>query len=79
MRPYRYYMHETAMDVCLFIDKVYRVSQSKYSVRASTLNLGYSGRPFLIALPRRYTITNAEQWVDVTDKINVKRVKSGLP
>lgn len=79
MKQGRYYMHEQAMDVCLYVEKSYRIGSGRYSVKAATYNLGYAGNPWQLDASRRYEIDDAANWIDVTTRFNNKRTKAGIP
>lgn len=79
MKPSQYYMHKRAMDVCIFVERSYRISDNRFSVRASFWNLGYSGVPWLSDVERRYDIADSNDWVNITDKFLDKRTAAGLP
>jgi hypothetical protein len=86
MKP-GYYMHRHCLDVC--IENLGQVDETEDSLtlKVMYLNLGYMGSPYILPYPNKYNIIshirikkeNVNNWVDISDKITVKRTSPGLP
>jgi hypothetical protein len=74
LKPGRFYMHTSAMDVALYVIS----TGAEGEVYGTWYNLGYVGSPFPLGKDTVLQVMT-EQWIDVTDKINVKRIKPGVP
>lgn len=77
------YMHKKAMDVAIEVKKINYKSPDNLSISVSWINLGYQGEPFkpngdmvqevLIPIDQKF------DWIDITEKMNIKRTKPGVP
>ncbi len=82
MIPGRFYMHEKAMDICFWAQKVSKSTANSLRVNGTWCNLGYTGNPWLLPTGYAYqvlNIDNVKEWHDVTDKMSDVRTESGLP
>lgn len=71
-------MHKDAMDACLYVNHIKKLSNGQYVADISWYNLGYSGFPWCIH-EEIITIKNAKDWVDISGKFMHTRTQSGLP
>lgn len=81
MKHDKAYMHPRAMDVYLFVRKSLYVSEEDvFLIRGDWYNLGYVGEPWwLDNFADKIKGPDSQNWVDITDKINVVRKEPGLP
>lgn len=76
-RTYRWYMHPNCLDICLRVAVLQRSGQEDLASNPEWWNLGYTGQPWYVEeaiFPR-----NFDQWIEITEYVNVPRVNSGLP
>lgn len=90
VQPNNLYMHPKCLDVCLFpfsigapITHIKR-NKKVVPISAHWVNLGYDGNPWRVPSKRGYyrVYINADElhkWIDVTDFVDKKRLKPGLP
>ena len=82
MKPGEVYMHERAMDVCFEVHgfKLSKLIPGKVVVSGDWINLGYVGVPYRLGFAT-FILPELEvkNWINITDRIFLKRTKSGLP
>jgi len=68
-------MHKNGMDCCIHVLAQYPSG----NLFVNWVNLGYVGKPYIVEYGSVLSLQKWYDWVDVTEKINSKRVKPGLP
>lgn len=77
-----FYMHKNAMDCCIQVGSVRHRDPSQLVVAFRFFNLGYSGKPWPLSgyLVQEFDSSDfLMNWVNISDKVNLKRTKPGVP
>jgi len=77
------YMHKNAMDVGIEVKKINYKSPDNLNISVNWVNLGYAGAPYRpygdmiqeILIP----VEQKSDWINITNKLNIKRTKPGIP
>lgn len=78
MRAGRVYMHPNCQDVCMQIVKADDTQIGLLMVEVLWLNLGYTGKPWIVD-SGEYYLSNANEWRDITSLMFNPRTQPGLP
>jgi hypothetical protein len=78
-----FYMHKNAMDVCIEVLKIRYQDDRQIKLKVRWWNLGYAGERYALFGNNAENLilsrANWLEWVNITDQVDNKREKPGLP
>lgn len=76
-----FWMHENCKDVCIELLKFWQFKAGFYTLKVRWWVLGYTGNPYYSDVQETIEIKKEDwkKWHDITNRMQVKRSKPGLP
>ena len=77
-----YYMHNKAKDVCIQVQKVRYIGHKSVTLLVHFVNLGYTGKPWIMLTSKSYTISQDQysNYIEIPESsLEVPRTEEGIP